>query len=109
MKCAPAGRSFEGVRTATWMDRNLAVQGYRLEADERRRLRLGLRFATGLCLPLVALAMVLESPANHAVRRALAVAGLFAIGASAAALALGGLLLVACSLTTVANSACPPT
>jgi hypothetical protein len=33
----------------------------------------------------------------------LAVAGLFAIGATAATLALGGLLLVACSLTTLAN------
>src|SRR5919109_2251652 len=46
-----------------WMSRNLATQGYRLGAEERRRLRLGLRFPTGLCLALVVTALVLESPA----------------------------------------------
>jgi hypothetical protein len=50
-------------RVSNWMDSNLATQGYFLAADERRRLRLGLRFATGLCLPLVVVALVLESPA----------------------------------------------
>jgi hypothetical protein len=49
-------------RVAGWMARNLVTQGYCLEAEERRRLRLGLRFPTGLCLPLVALALALESP-----------------------------------------------
>ena len=142
-------------RIAGWMDRNLAIQGYRLGADEHRRLGLGLRFSTGLCLPLVALALVLESPLalvalsviafvagftprhpfdlvwNHAVRRPfgapplppspvrrrhafkvgfawlLAVAGLFSLGATAAGLALGGLLLLGCSLTTFANLCVP--
>jgi hypothetical protein len=137
------------------MDRNLAIQGYRLDADERRRLRIGLRFPTGLCLLLVALALAMRSPAmlvalsavaliaglaprhpfdvvwNHAARHAfgapplppnparrrhafkfasawlLGVAGLFAAGAATAALALGGVLLVACSLTTFANFCVP--
>jgi hypothetical protein len=44
------------------MARNLVTQGYCLEAGERMRLRLGLRFATGMCLPLVTLALALESP-----------------------------------------------
>jgi hypothetical protein len=45
------------------MARNLVVQGYCLTAEERTGLRLGLRFATGLCFPLVALALALESSA----------------------------------------------
>src|SRR5690349_13319073 len=49
-------------RVAEWMARNLVTQGYCLEAEERRRLRPGLRFPTGLCLPLVALALALEAP-----------------------------------------------
>lgn len=49
-------------RIAEWMALNLVTQGYCLEAEDRRRLRLGLRFPTGLCLPLVALALALESP-----------------------------------------------
>ena len=44
-----------------WTYRNLAVQGYCLGAGEAARLRVGLRFATGLCLSLVALGLALES------------------------------------------------
>src|SRR5919202_4864819 len=143
MKRARGRRSFAFV-----VGRNLTIQGYCLDPDERRRLRVGLRFPTGLCLPLVALAVVLESPAmlvglsgvalvagftprhpfdllwNHAVRHAfgapplppnpvrrrhafklgtawlLALAGLFAAGASVAGLVLGGLLLAACASAT---------
>jgi hypothetical protein len=62
MRGGHAGRSVAGMKTTAWMDGNLAIQGYCLDPDERRRLRLGLRFPTGLCLPLVALALVLESP-----------------------------------------------
>ena len=57
----PAGR-----RTLTpmnWTDRNLAMQGYSLDADSARELRIGLRFATALCLPIVAAGLVLESEA----------------------------------------------
>ncbi len=44
-----------------WMDRNLATQGYCLSAHERRRLAVGLRFSTGLCLGLTASALALRS------------------------------------------------
>ena len=44
-----------------WMRANLSTQGYCLTDAERRELWLGLRFSTGLCLPLVATALVLES------------------------------------------------
>jgi Domain of unknown function (DUF4395) len=44
-------------RLSDWMARNLLTQGYCLAAEERTQLRLGLRFATGLCFPLVALAL----------------------------------------------------
>jgi len=50
-----------GRRVSGWIASNLATQGYCLDAGERRRLWLALRFATGLCLPLVAAALVLES------------------------------------------------
>jgi hypothetical protein len=49
-------------RFAEWLAYNLATQGYCLDAAERRRLWLGLRLSTGLCLPLVVSALVLESP-----------------------------------------------
>jgi hypothetical protein len=155
MQRARPGRSVAAMRLAAWIDRNLGVQGYCLSAPERRRLWLGLRFATGLCLPLVALALVLESPAmlialsgagliaglsprhpfdllwNHAARHAfsappvppsparrrhafkvgtawlLAIAGLYALGAEVAALALGGVLLAACTSATVLNFCVP--
>jgi len=58
-----------------WMHRNLAMQGYSLDADSARRLRVGLRFATSLCLPIVVTGIVLESAA---VLVATAVIGLFA-------------------------------
>jgi Domain of unknown function (DUF4395) len=50
-------------RASQWIARNLIMQGYRLSDVERGRLKIGLRFATGMCLPLVALALVFESSA----------------------------------------------
>lgn len=44
-----------------WMRANLTTQGYCLTDDERRGLAVGLRFSTGLCLSLVAVALALES------------------------------------------------
>lgn len=44
-----------------WTRRNLAVQGYRLSRAEASGLGLGPRFATGLCLPIVAFGLALES------------------------------------------------
>lgn len=44
------------------MRANLTTQGYCLSDDERRGLAVGLRFSTGLCLTLVVVALVLESP-----------------------------------------------
>jgi Domain of unknown function (DUF4395) len=44
-----------------WMDDNLTTQGYCLGPEERRRLAVGLRFSTALCLGLVATGLVLES------------------------------------------------
>jgi hypothetical protein len=44
------------------MRSNLTTQGYCLSDGERRELWLGLRFATGLCLTLVLVALALESP-----------------------------------------------
>jgi hypothetical protein len=44
-----------------WMRENLSTQGYSLSETERRRLWLGLRFPTGLCLALVITALALES------------------------------------------------
>jgi hypothetical protein len=46
-----------------WMRDNLSTQGYRLSDSERRKLWLGLRFPTGLCLALVITALALESAA----------------------------------------------
>lgn len=45
-----------------WMRANLSTQGYSLSDAERRELWLGLRFSTGLCLALVVVALVLQSP-----------------------------------------------
>lgn len=44
-----------------WMRANLTTQGYCLTDDERRRLAVGLRFSTGLCLSLVVVALALQS------------------------------------------------
>jgi Domain of unknown function (DUF4395) len=64
-------------RISQWMARNLLTQGYCLTDTERGRLKLGLRFATGLCTALVALSLSLESSALLAVLAAIgAVAGL---------------------------------
>jgi hypothetical protein len=48
--------------TGAWMRGNLSTQGYCLSDAERRELAVGLRFSTGLCLSLVVVALVLESP-----------------------------------------------
>jgi hypothetical protein len=45
------------------MDANLCVQGYRLNAEESRALRWGLRFSTGLCLAVVVAGLALQSAA----------------------------------------------
>ncbi len=55
-----------------WMDGNLETQGFCLRAGERRELRVGVRFSTGLCLALVITALALQS--------ALAVGALALIG-----------------------------
>jgi hypothetical protein len=142
-------------RLVSWMDSNLAIQGYCLGAEERRRLRLGLRFSTALCLPLVVAGLAFESPGmllavaaiglvagftprhpfdvlwNHGVRHLLkapalppnparrrhafkvgaasllAVAALFATGQPGAAVALGALLVAACTLVTATNFCVP--
>ena len=52
---------------ASWMDTNLETQGYCLAEGERRALRLGLRFSTGLCLVLCAVALAFESATAFAV------------------------------------------
>jgi hypothetical protein len=57
----PAGPVRANTRRSDWMARNLVMQGYCMTAHERERLRLGLRFATGLCLVLVAVGLGLES------------------------------------------------
>jgi Domain of unknown function (DUF4395) len=44
-----------------WLGRNLETQGYCFSDAERRALRVGLRFSTGLCLPIVAVGLALES------------------------------------------------
>ena len=44
-----------------WMDANLGVQGYCLNAEESRALRWGLRFPTALCLALVIVGLALQS------------------------------------------------
>jgi hypothetical protein len=49
------------VNVASWMRANLTTQGYRLSDNERRGLAVGLRFSTGVCLILVAVALLLES------------------------------------------------
>jgi hypothetical protein len=51
------------MRATAWMHSNLATQGYSLSDAQCRQLAVGLRFATGLCLALVGVALVLESPA----------------------------------------------
>jgi Domain of unknown function (DUF4395) len=58
-----------------WMRGNLTTQGYSLTDVERRRLWLGLRFPTALCLALVVTGLALQS--------ALIVALLVPIGAVA--------------------------
>jgi hypothetical protein len=47
--------------TRAWMRANLTAQGYCLSDAERRKLALGLRFSTGLCLAFVVTALLLES------------------------------------------------
>jgi Domain of unknown function (DUF4395) len=45
----------------SWTDRNLAVQGYSMSAEESRALRWGLRLPTALCLGLVVTGLALQS------------------------------------------------
>jgi hypothetical protein len=45
----------------SWTERNLAVQGYCLGAEETRALRWGLRFPTALCLAAVVTGLALQS------------------------------------------------
>jgi hypothetical protein len=97
-----------------WMRANLTTQGYCLTDTERRELAIGLRFSTGLCLSLVVLALVLESPAMVF---ALSAIGLVeqvadavvpqAAGAATAALILGGLLVAACTTVTATHLCLP--
>lgn len=44
-----------------WMDANLSVQGYCLNAEESHALRWGLRFPTALCLALAVTGLALQS------------------------------------------------
>jgi uncharacterized membrane protein len=60
---------------AAWTRGNPASQGYCLPDGQLRALRFAVRFSTGLCLPLLAAALLLESP--------LMLLGLAAIGAVA--------------------------
>jgi hypothetical protein len=45
----------------SWTHANLQVQGYGIDADEARALRVGLRFPTALCLALAVTGLALES------------------------------------------------
>lgn len=56
-------RTGNAVPSMSWMDSNLAVQGYCLTGEQARALRTGLRFPTALCLALVVAGLVLESAA----------------------------------------------
>src|SRR5919197_1033069 len=49
------------MNASQWTHENLATQGYCLTADEARRLRVGLRFPTALCLALAITALALQS------------------------------------------------
>lgn len=49
------------MNASVWMRDNLATQGYCLSGGEARRLRVGLRFPTALCLALVITALALQS------------------------------------------------
>jgi hypothetical protein len=101
------------------MARNLLTQGYCLTDVERMRRGVGLRFATGLCVALVALSLSLESSALFFVLAAIgAAAGLtprhpfdliwnYGVRHGFAALALGAVLLVACSIVTTTNFCLP--
>jgi uncharacterized protein DUF4395 len=61
----------------SWMDRNLSTQGYCLSGAERRGLRVGLRFTTGVCLALVVTALSLGSAAMLAALAGIAFVGGF--------------------------------
>jgi hypothetical protein len=50
-------------QVASWLRGNPSCQGYCLTDQQLHELRLAVRFPTGLCLPLVATGLVLESPA----------------------------------------------
>jgi hypothetical protein len=138
-----------------WMRENLETQGYCLSDREAHELRVALRFSTGTCLVLFAVALALGSPAmvfalagigvvasfgarhpfdhvwNRAVRHVVGGPGLppnpprrrqafrvatvwaalvgvlLAVGATVAAIVLGGMLIAACAAVTVANLCLP--
>ena len=69
----------------SWTDRNLAVQGYCMSAEESHALRWGLRSPTALCLGLVVTGLALQS----------------------AVLILGGILISVCGVLTVTNFCIP--
>src|SRR4051794_5885597 len=72
MRRVRARRRFRRMDRTRWKERNLAVQGYCFSTGDRR----GVRFATGACLPLVALAIGLQSvPMLLALSGVAAVAG----------------------------------
>lgn len=51
------------MNAGAWMASNLRTQGYRISGAECRRLAIGVRFSSGVCLILVTIALVLRSPA----------------------------------------------
>lgn len=61
----------------SWMDENLSTQGYCLSGTERRGLRVGLRFTTGVCLGLVGIALALGSAAMLFALAGIAIVGGF--------------------------------
>jgi hypothetical protein len=56
-----SGISGNGADGRGWMETNLDVQGYCLNAEESRALRWGLRFPTALCLALAVTGLALQS------------------------------------------------
>jgi hypothetical protein len=144
------------MNVASWFRGNPASQGYCLADEQLRSLRFAVRFSMALCLPLVVVAVALQSAVmlvglagiaavagftprhpfdlvwNGVVRRlvraapqlppnprrrrnafklggvmSLVVAGLFAVGLTTPALALGAMLIAACACATVFNFCVP--
>jgi hypothetical protein len=64
-------------QVGSWMRGNPSSQGYWLTDEQLHELRLAVRFPTGLCLPVVATGLVLESPAVLLTLASLAVVASF--------------------------------